>query len=349
MKKTLSALLLSAGFLAGCETEIDITGDNTPTAVVYGVLDRNNANHVFKVNKTFLGEGNALSFAQIQDSSLIPGVRPKVVRRLNGVVDLEFPVLDTILSGKPDGTFYSGDVKAFYFREPNLTTDNGYDYAISFEYNGETVSASTVTVQPPALKSPGPNLGAIDIVSSSPDPLNPRFNSLAVSMDKPKNSFKHEFEVQFTYLEIYNDSSSALKKITVGKSLVDGSSTLSSVSSFFEAQGIFDAILGTVKDDDNVHFREIKNFEIRVISMGQDLATYVEVNNPITAVIQERPEFTNVNNGLGIFSSKGEILRPIAVGERTSRYMTTNTNWLDKKFCSRLPFTVRESQSACPR
>ena len=36
----------------------------------------------------------------------------------------------------------------------------------------------------------------------------------------------------------------------------------------------------------------------------QDLKTYIDVNEPITGIVQERPQFTNINNGIGLFSSR---------------------------------------------
>jgi hypothetical protein len=40
-----------------------------------------------------------------------------------------------------------------------------------------------------------------------------------------------------------------------------------------------------------------------------DLNTYMEVNEPTNSIIQERPEFTNISNGTGIFSSRFRIIR----------------------------------------
>ncbi|MDC1220409.1 hypothetical protein N8Z95_01685, partial [bacterium] len=34
------------------------------------------------------------------------------------------------------------------------------------------------------------------------------------------------------------------------------------------------------------------------------LATYIEVNQPSTEIAQESPDYTNVNNGIGIFASR---------------------------------------------
>ena len=37
---------------------------------------------------------------------------------------------------------------------------------------------------------------------------------------------------------------------------------------------------------------------------SEDLETYINVNKPITGIVQERLKFTNINNGIGLFSSR---------------------------------------------
>jgi len=43
-----------------------------------------------------------------------------------------------------------------------------------------------------------------------------------------------------------------------------------------------------------------------MLTMGNnDLKSYIEVNSPSTGVVQERPIYTNVSNGIGLFASRG--------------------------------------------
>jgi hypothetical protein len=37
---------------------------------------------------------------------------------------------------------------------------------------------------------------------------------------------------------------------------------------------------------------------------GDDLSTYIDLNSPSSSIIQERPAYTNVANGIGIFSCR---------------------------------------------
>lgn len=44
--------------------------------------------------------------------------------------------------------------------------------------------------------------------------------------------------------------------------------------------------------------------DVVIATAADDLNTYLEVNAPSNSIIQEVPEFTNISNGVGIFSSR---------------------------------------------
>lgn len=60
----LSGLLV----LASCENEIDVNADWRDVPVVFGLLNIDDTEHFLRVSKVFLGEGDALAFAQNPDS-----------------------------------------------------------------------------------------------------------------------------------------------------------------------------------------------------------------------------------------------------------------------------------------
>ena len=35
-----------------------------------------------------------------------------------------------------------------------------------------------------------------------------------------------------------------------------------------------------------------------------ELKTYIDVNKPFSGIVQERPTYKNINNGIGLFSSR---------------------------------------------
>ena len=63
-------LILALSFVfSSCETDFDTIAEWKDITVVYGLLDQKNSVQYIKINKAFLGDGNALVYAQEPDSS----------------------------------------------------------------------------------------------------------------------------------------------------------------------------------------------------------------------------------------------------------------------------------------
>ena len=76
MKKTHlgAGLLLLMVFLFGsCSTDVDLYADFKDITIVYGLLDINKDTNYVKINRAFLGYGDANEIAMIPDSSNYPG------------------------------------------------------------------------------------------------------------------------------------------------------------------------------------------------------------------------------------------------------------------------------------
>ena len=57
---------------------------------------------------------------------------------------------------------------------------------------------------------------------------------------------------------------------------------------------------------------------------SEDLKTYRIINEEITGIVQERPQFTNINNGIGLFSSRFTKNREnFQLANRTIQYLTS--------------------------
>ena len=55
---------------------------------------------------------------------------------------------------------------------------------------------------------------------------------------------------------------------------------------------------------DNSITRQFVDLDLIMTVGTEDLNTYIRVNEPLTGIAQQRPQFTNINNGIGIFSSR---------------------------------------------
>ncbi len=72
----------------------------------------------------------------------------------------------------------------------------------------------------------------------------------------------------------------------------------------FLGHGFMQFIGNQLNDYSGLLGRRALQVELHLVAGGDDLSTFIDVNKPSTSIVQEKPEYTNINNGLGIFSSR---------------------------------------------
>src|ERR1044072_3856815 len=84
LQKSIWISALAAVLFNSCSTDIDLLENYKPITVVYGLLDVHDNVQYIKINKAFLGEGNALVMAQQSDSiNYKPGELTVQLQQLN--------------------------------------------------------------------------------------------------------------------------------------------------------------------------------------------------------------------------------------------------------------------------
>ena len=113
-----------------CSEKIELIGNFDETAVIYGILDQSDSLHYIKINRAFIGPGNALDIAQIPDSSYFDQVEATVSEWVNGVQVRSWLLSDTIIDNKEsNGVFYAPNQKLYYFK--TLPTNSDQSQQIS--------------------------------------------------------------------------------------------------------------------------------------------------------------------------------------------------------------------------
>lgn len=86
-------------------------------------------------------------------------------------------------------------------------------------------------------------------------------------------------------------------------------------------------MLGTQLDANPDVIRSVPNYSVKYyfIVAGDDLNTYIEVSQPSNSIIQEKPSFTNIENGIGLFSSRFvQVVDSINLSQRTIDELRSN-------------------------
>lgn len=316
MKKKFSVLVfLSAILFSACSTDFEVIGDWKETMVVYGLLDQSQQKQYIKINKAFLGEGNAFEYAQIKDSvqfSNALSVTLKKIRNGNEVASYNLVPDNTI--PKNTGTFYGPDQgNAIYSFVSNtssdpasplnvLTDDSQYKIIIRNSETGTEVTSQTSLVQDVDQSTFYPAGGAqyaYIAIPSDPD------RYFAIRFKTAPNARLYQVIVKLNYVDstitgnVTKELDWKLGQKTTEK--LDGGEEL---DFGFNSEDYMKFIGTALSDYSGLVHRTAGNVEIIIISASDELKTYIDINKPSTGIIQEKPEFTNITNGLGLFSSR---------------------------------------------
>lgn len=307
-------IAIAAG-LFSCKTDIDLIVPRQETTIIYGLLNSQDSIHYIKINKSFVGEANAFDMAKVRDSAEYTNLSATIQRYENGVPQPEkYSLRDTTLFNKSQGIFHNPDHKLYYFIEPILDKNSLYKLTIDINNGQKTVSATTELIGSFSLNG--------GIAFSNPNtPLsfgnkNDGYNeSLKYAINTVKNGKTYQLFMKFNYSEYYTDGSSDLSKsYTYTYPLIKSATTAGSGTLLQEISGeaLFSALGTTIPAlTDKIKYRTYRDIEFYVVVAGEELNTYLEVNQPSTGLIQEKPEYTNVDNGIGIFSTRTTVYSPI--------------------------------------
>lgn len=313
-KKFIYLAAVSSIIFSACSTDLDVNGDWKETMIIYGLLDQAQPKQYIKINKAFLGEGDAAVYAQIKDSvQFVNALSVKLIRVSDGTVYTLSP--DNSIP-KDAGTFYAPDqTNAIYSAAVPLTTASEYKLVVKNNESGQEATAQTALVNHFDFTSPNPLSPSFNMIIAGA--VNYRFK---VEWMSSKNARLYQLKVRFNYIDStttgnvtqYVDWFFPIQKTE----RLDGGELM---SQDFKGQD-FLAYLGNKMCNSctptaGLIARRATNTELFVVAGGDDLNTYMEVNTPSTGIIQDRPEFTNITNGLGLFSARynrAAFSRPLA-------------------------------------
>lgn len=328
---------------SSCETEFSLNGDYKLTPVAFGILDHNDSVHVIKITKAFLGDGDNLLYAQNPDSNYFESVDARIIEYDGSEkTGREWQLNDSIFDTKDtDGIFYGPDQKAYVFHEKNL--DNTLQYELVADLNEGALSIKSKTGLLEGFGLPNPFHPtssftmqlAKNVVVDNNSYLNWRF-----IVTPAKRSSRYEIGYTFSWIEHYVDGSSSTFSETRLIQTADIQSPDSPNPFNVAVKGLsfYEWVGQIVPDDPEVDYRESLGISMYINGAHQDLAQYMDVSKPVTGLAQVQPEYTNIENGYGIFSSRLRYKsRAIKLSTTSIKELVTGQYTASKAFCSSNP------------
>lgn len=301
--------LLSAILLTSCENDFNVNADWKDITVIYGLLDPEADTNWVRVQRAFLGdEAASLSFNN-PDSIYYEDVE---------VILESYNRLNNNQLGSRVDSFTLGKDETSREKDPGLFATEGFKmYRTGREIDENLIYK--ITVRKPENNYPDAS-STTDILGTStfrfiaPNPTNPSakiFNG-RVEWYPALRSRIYEVDMVINYKEL-NRATNEVEQLEqkIDYEILRGSAAISGVSEKLDANkpinSFYQDIGSSFPPLKPNHLRFIKNIDIIIYAGGEDLAKYIELNEPQQGVNANKPEFPDIDNGAGLFSSRSFI------------------------------------------
>lgn len=323
------SLFISGMMFYSCSTDVDLYADYKDITVVYGLLDSGKDTNYIKINKAFLGPGSAFEIALIDDSCNYPGkLDAKLIEYKGNATGSSYQQtrvlpLDTItIFNKDLGIFYAPKQLVYYTTAKlhNNTDNSKYKYDLQIDRGDTLITASTGMVG-----------GSSFMVFLSQLDFTSEYGK--IKWQRCPNAAIYELIIKFYFTEVgpYQDSVQRCMSWSLGtfpaSSLTEESNNLSvqfKSSLFFPNLASF---LGsdTTKNVERLVFEP--SLVLSIAAGGDELYNFISVNGPSSSIAQNIPEYTNINGGYGVFSSRTLLEKRIKLNNRTFTELLKRENW----------------------
>lgn len=335
LKRIFFGLAITTYFLS-CKTDFEVNAPYDQIPVVYGILDPSVDTQFLKINRSFLGTGDILQYAAMQDCTLFKNVTARIEEISNGNIQNVYNLQEMWVKNIESGIFYGDSQKVYFFVEPNLNLSS--NYKLSVKADEHEVEATTDLIGlfdfSFAFKTQTFNGVALATGVNAYSEIKPRWNT-------GDGGKRYDVSLRFKYEE-HKTSGTEMKQTT----MLLGSETVLSTGPgqelLKEINGeVFYQFLGNrpeLKDTVGVTKRVIKGIDFIVTVANEEFNTYMEVNEPVTGVITEKPEYTNLSNGVGLFASRyNVVLDDLKLTEFSIQELYYGKYTKDMKFCTNDP------------
>ena len=325
--------------LISCDQEIDINDDWQDVGVVYGLLNPNSSVNWVRIERGYLGTEPASASFQIPDSLYYDTLQVFLygINQNGDTIDSRQLVKDQSIN-LDSGIFTTEDYRLY--RTPATTPPNLAKLDEDLTYHLRVIKVGTNFEETKAATElVGQNISTTSGYRfQEPFPFTTRrpiYNG-RIAWFASNRAEMYEIDLYFYYREM--DTTTGL---TVEKSFKSefetqtGPFTITSspIESKTGRQQLYEAIAANVDVNENV-IRFYDKMKIVVWAGGEQLRRFIQLNEPTSSLSQSRPEFTQVQNGTGLLSSRTTIsVDNVDFSGGTSG--VKNTFFLDPILCDR--------------
>ena len=319
-----STLLFLAILVCGsCETEFDSYIESEPVPIVYGVINPNDSLFQIRLTRSFVGEGNALDHAKINDSIYFDEAEVYLEAYRKGNLFQSVKLEKTQIDDRESGVFSSTPnyvyqtTKDKLFISPELFTAMGVEYNLELNLSvilpdqQDTVKGYARLIPPPRISNPNNNYQKVYFYGDVP-----------FHMEWVHTFDDNYYEILITlkYKEVYDyhvedaEVQWILSGIQYNESSIPGGSHYF-YAYYFRPESFFSQISAAIKEDYYVKGRVIRNIDFTILSSDPSIREYNRIGE--LADDYNGASYSNIENGFGLFSTYTDVgVSNLRLGQR---------------------------------
>ncbi|MBA3647017.1 MAG: DUF4249 family protein [Chitinophagales bacterium] len=304
MLKVIILISFICVFNLSCSTDFNVTAPWKDITIVYGLLDASDTAQYVKVNKAFLDPTtSALTIAQNPDSLYYADLNVSLEEYQNGnlINTLQLIKVDGNSEGySKDPGIFSNALNYLYKTTQTLNQNSQYKIIIGNENSSKVVSSITEVIND--FRVIRPSVG-------QPVSLLPGF-AFIVDWQSAENGKNYGLTIRFHYTEAQVSNPDAKQDkfidwIIFTNEVEQTTEGGHEITRTIQSNDFYAKLLNAIPFDGNV-IREAGKLDFFFSVGGEELYTFNQVTQAQQGLTsgQIEPQYTNIDNGLGLFSSR---------------------------------------------
>lgn len=361
LKNVITLFIISVVLLAGfasCKNDVEIFAPQSDVTLVYGLLNADDSLHQIKINRVFQGEKSVEELAKDPTLSEYENLNARVIElNVDGKDTTEtgnqWTLNEVTITTKDSGYFYYPNQKVYEF-VADLDDTKYYKIVIDKSDESKVVESTTEIIRKNVAILNKPNPPFLILYGLSLAINGELIEELDIEVNMPVNAKIVDIYLDFSWSDEYNDGTFSEEytiSYKIGTQVISLMSTDDKIriatkkmipSAFYEfiagnvpvvpeGSDIKQRIAGRVNAQGAITEQPL---QFRFVTGGEEFNTYLEVASPSTSLLETKPEYTNIINGVGIFSCRAydDLLSKMSKG--SIEYLVDGEIMEGRRFCN---------------
>jgi hypothetical protein len=342
-------LILTVSSIFSCNPKIDINAPYKEIPVVFGLLNQNDTLHYVKITKAFLGEESAFEMAKARENSEYGDILHVRIVESNHPQGLNrtFECERMLVTTKDTGIFYSPNQYVYGFRTPGapLHQNARYTLLITNKETGQEIKSQTELIHRFDIISPG----ALPQNTISFSNIHGIAN-LTMNWNSSRNARRYTIRMILNYKEVNINTNDTLNKQLQWTFHRKSNHTRENepIQHIIPGSEFFRVIGEQIPPAGPDVIRLVHTLDFYFDVVSDVINTYMEVNEPVSGILLDKPVYTNIENGIGIFGARfSQVRLDKYVNHQTALALKNHELTKDKKFVKFFLYTQGNEYYCC--